>query len=140
MRYFSVLLSAIPVTGCAAFSYEPGGEQDFQQIASGGCRNRDGDFFIRGLVSNADEDTVVLYDPEDSRTTIALSLPGRGPLQSAKGVFGRNKHEATDARLDELRQLRTPVVVTLRCQGDGTPMARSLSYRTAGGASESISY
>lgn len=123
MRYIAVLLFAIPVTGCAAFSYEPAGEQEFQQIASGGCRNRDGDFIIRSLVSNA-EDTVVLFDPEDSRSTISLSLPGRGPLQRTKGVFGKNKYEVTDAKLNELRQSRTPVVVTLRCQGDGTPIAR----------------
>lgn len=88
MRYIALLLFPIPVTGCAAFSYEPAGEQGLQQIASGGCRNRDGDF-----------------------TT-----------------------------LNELRQSRTPVVVTLRCQGDGTPMARSLSYRNVDGSSESISY
>ncbi len=140
MRYIALLLFATPVTGCAAFSYEPAGEQEFQQIASGGCRNRDGDFIIRGFVSNADEDTVVLFDPRDSRSTISLSLPGRAPLQRAKGVFGRNKYEATDARLSELRQSRTPVVVTLRCQGDGTPIARRLSYRNVDGSSESISY
>lgn len=140
MRYFTILLSAIPITGCAAFSYEPAGEQEFQQIASGGCRNRDGDFIIRGLVSNAGEDTVVLFDPDDSRSTISLSLPGRGPLHRVKGVFGRHKFEATDARLNELRQSRTPVVVTLRCQGDGTPIARTLSYRNVDGSSESISY
>ena len=140
MRHFSVLLLAMLATGCAAFSYEPAGEEEFQQIASGGCRNRDGDFIIRGLVSNADEETVVLFDPDDSRTTIALSLPGRGPLQRAKGVFGRSKYEATDLQLNELREARVPVVVTLRCQGDGTPIARSLSYVNADGSRESISY
>lgn len=140
MRYISVLLFAVLVTGCAPFSYEPAGEQEFQEIASGGCRNRDGDFIIRGLVSNVDEDTVVLFDPDDSRSTMSLSLPGRGPLQRAKGVFGRNKYEATAARLNELRLSRAPVVVTLRCQGDGTPIARSLSYRNADGSRESIAY
>lgn len=114
MRYFLVLPFAISIAGCAAFSYEPAGEQAFQQIASGGCRNRDGDFIIRGLVSNADEDTVVLYDPDDLRSTMSLALPGRGPLQRAKGIVGRNKYEATDARLNELRLSRTPVFVTLR--------------------------
>ena len=132
MRHLWVSLLAMLGTACAAFSYEPAGEQEFQQIASGGCRNRDGDFIIRGLVSNADEDTVVLFDPDDSRTTLTLSLPGRGPLQRAK--------EATDAQLNELREARTPVVVTLRCQGDDTPVARSLSYVNAEGSRESISY
>ena len=127
-------------TGCSAFLYEPAGEQEFQQIASGGCRNRDGDFIIRGLVSNADEDTVVLFDPDEPRSTISLALPGRGPLQYVKGVVGRNKYEATDMALNDLREDRTPVVVTLRCQGDGTPIARSLSYVNESGDRESISY
>jgi hypothetical protein len=127
-------------TGCAAFSYEPAGEQEFQQIASGGCRNRDGDFMIRGFVSTADEDTVVLFDPDDSRSTISLSLPGRVPLERVKGAFARNKYEATAARFNELRDDRIPVVVTLRCQGDGTPIARSLSYVNEDGDRESISY
>ena len=131
VRHRLVPLLATLGTACAAFSYEPAGEQEFQQIASGGCRNRDGDFIIRGLVSNADEDTVVLFDPDDSRNTLSLSLPGSGPLQRAK---------ATNAQLDELREARTPVVVTLRCQGDGTPIARSLSYVNADGTRESISY
>ena len=139
MRQLSLLL-AMSATGCSAFSYEPAGEQEFQQIASGGCRNRDGDFMIRGFVSSADEDTVVLFDPDDSRTTISLALPRSGPLQSVKGVFGRNKYEATAAQLRELREDRIPVVVTLRCQGDGTPIARSLSYLDEDGDRASISY
>ena len=140
MRHLSVLLLAMSAAGCSAFSYEPAGEQEFQQISSGGCRNRDGDFIIRGFVSNADEDTVVLNDPDDPRSTISLSLPGRGPLQRVKGVFGKNKYEATAAQLNELRDDRIPVVVTLRCEGDGTPTARSLSYVNDDGDRKSISY
>ena len=140
MRHLLIPLLAILGTACAAFSYEPAGEQEFQQIASGGCRNRDGDFIIRGFVSNADEDTVVLADPDDARSTMSLSLPGQGPLQRVKGVFGRNKYEATAAQHNELRQDGIPVVVTLSCQGDGTPIARSLSYVNDDGDRKSISY
>jgi hypothetical protein len=127
-------------TGCSAFLYEPAGEQEFQQIASGGCRNREGDFMIRGLVSNADEDTVVLFDPDDPRSTISLSLPGRGPLQRVQGVSGSHKYEAANITLNDPREDSRPVVVTLRCQGDGTPIARSLSYVNESGFRESISY
>lgn len=140
MRRFSALSFAACAAGCAAFSYEPAGEQEFQQIAAGGCRNRDGDFIIRGLVSNVDEETVVLHDPDDARSTMVLSLPGRGPLQRAMGPFGRKRHEATSQRLNALRDSRTPVIVTLRCQGDGTPSARSLGYIGTDGTPESISY
>ena len=140
MRHLSLPLLVMSATGCSAFAYAPAGEQEFQQIASGGCRNRNGDFMIRGFVSDVDEDTVVLNDPDDARSTISLSLPGRGPLQRAKGVFGTNKYEATATQLNELREERIPVVVTLRCQGDGTPIARSLSYVNEDGDRESISY
>jgi hypothetical protein len=138
VRHLLVPLLAMSATGCSAFSYEPAGEQEFQRIASGGCRNRDGDFIIRGFVSNEDEDTVVLNDPDDPRSTISLSLPGRGQFQRVKGVVGGNKYEAT--QLNELREDRIPVVVTLRCQGDGTPIARSLSYVDEDGDRKSISY
>jgi hypothetical protein len=140
LRHDVVLLLATSVSGCSAFSYEPAGEEEFNQIASGGCRNRDGDCFIRGLVSNAGARTVVLSDPDDSRSTMSLPLPGRSPLEPANGLWGDKKYEATDARLNELGEARTPVVVTLRCQGDGTPIPRSLSYRNVDGSLETISY
>jgi hypothetical protein len=92
------------------------------------------------MIGNATEDTVVVADPTNARTTIALTLPGRGPLARAKGVFGRNKYEATQSSLAELRDDRRPVIVTLRCRGDGTPTARNISYITAGGARESITF
>jgi hypothetical protein len=124
--------------GCAAFSYEPAGEQEFARIASGGCANRDGDFFIRGMLSTADDDSVVLSDPSNPRTTMVLPLPGRGPLVRANGTAG--KHAANAARMSELRDARTPVVVTLRCRSDGTPIARSIDYPNANGSRASILY
>ena len=114
---------------------------------AGALSVKDGDFsYNRTPLFDRDgqlmgvHDKVVLYDPDDLRSTMSIALPGRGPLQRAKGIVGRNKYEATDASLNELRISRTPVFVTLRCQGDGTPIARSLSYRNEDGSSESISY
>jgi hypothetical protein len=124
----------------AAFAYKPAIEQEFSNVASQGCRNRDGDFIIRGLVSSADEDTVVLSDPESPRSTLSVTLPGRGPLARAKGVFGKSKYEASDERLNDLRNTRTPVVVTLKCKGGGTPVARNISYEASDGSQVSISF
>jgi hypothetical protein len=126
--------------GCAAFSYEPAGEQEFARIASGGCDNRDGDFFIRGMLSTADDETVVLSDPSNPRTTMVLPLPGRGMLVHPDGTSGRGKHAASVARMNELRETQTPVVVTLRCRSDGTPIARSIDYPSANGSRASILY
>jgi hypothetical protein len=133
--FMSTLLAA-----GSTLAYEPAIEQDFGDVAANGCRNRDGDFIVRGMVSSADEDTVVLADPERSRSTISVTLPGRGPLARAKGVFGKSKYEASDEQLNELRISRTPVVVTMKCDGGGSPRARSISYENADGTQSSISF
>lgn len=124
----------------AAFAYEPAVEQEFSDVAANGCRNRDGDFIVRGMVSSADEDTVVLSDPDRSRSTISVTLPGRGPFARVKGMFGKNKFEASDERLNDLRSSRTPVIVTMKCNGGGSPIARSISYENRDGTQSSISF
>jgi hypothetical protein len=134
------IASAAIFAANSAFAYKPATEQEFSQIAREGCNNRDGDFIIRGMVSNANENTVVLSDPEDSRSTLSLTLPGRGPLARAKGVFGKSKYEASEQRLNQLRATGTAVVVTLKCKGNGTPIARSISYIDENGSRASISY
>ena len=139
MRYSYLLASAL-VTLTAGAAYEPAEERDFGEFAASGCRNRDGDFIIRGFVSSANEDTVVLSDPESSRTTASVTLPGRGPFSRVRGVFGKNKHEASKEQLDELRSSRTPVVVRLKCKGGGTPLAQEISYLNPDGTHAAISY
>lgn len=123
-----------------AFAYKPAVEQRFSDVASQGCRNRNGDFIIRGMVSSANEDTVVLSDPNSPRSTISVTLPGRGPFARAKGVFSKSKHEASDQRLNELREARIPIVITLKCNGRGTPIARNISYQNSDGTNASISF
>lgn len=66
-----------------AFAYKPEAERTFSEIALGGCSNRDGDFIVRGMVSSADEESLVLSDPSDQRSTLSVTLPGRGPFARA---------------------------------------------------------
>lgn len=140
MKKRTLILALTFLIPCAAMSYKPAEEREFSDIAANGCSNRKGDFIIRGMISNATVDTVVLSDPADARSTMSLMLPGRGPLARLKGVFTRSKHEATETRLNELRNDRTPVVVTLKCRGDGTPSARNISYVNDDGSRESITF
>ena len=135
-----LLIGTTLLVGSAAFAYEPAEERELSDIAANGCRDRDGDFIVRGLVGNATKDTVVLADPADERTSMSLTLPGRGPLARVRGAFGTSKHEAAEIRLNELRADGTPVVATLRCRGNGTPTARNISYFTADGSRESITF
>ena len=134
------LASICILTATSAFAYKPAVEQEFSDVAAHGCNNRNGDFILRGLVSSATEDTLVLADPTNTRSTISVTLPGRGPIARAKGVFGKNKYEASEQRLNELRGTRTAVVVTLQCRGNGTPTARNISYQNSDGTDASISF
>ena len=138
MRLFFLTTAAF-LAASSAFA-QPAVERDFDYIAATGCSNRDGDFLVRGMVSNANESTVVLSDPLDSRSTVSVTLPGRGPFARAKGVFARGKYEASAERLNELRTARTPVVITLKCKGNGTPIARNISYENSDGTQGSMSF
>lgn len=140
MKTLYLVVGALAMS-TSAFAYEPAEERDFGEFAASGCRNRDGDFIIRGMVSSANEDSLVLSDPTNSRSTTSVTLPGRrGPFTRVKGVFGTNKQEASNQQLNELRMSRTPVVVTLKCNGDGTPLAQEISYINSDGTHAAISY
>ncbi len=139
MRLF-LLTAAVGLAATNAFAFKPAVEREFDDIASSGCSNRDGDFIVRGMVSNANENTLVLSDPLDARSTLSVTLPGRGPFARVKGAFTKGKYEASAERLNELRRAREPVVVTLECKGNGTPVARNISYEDSDGTRGSISF
>ncbi|HSC16865.1 MAG TPA: hypothetical protein VLI71_17180 [Gammaproteobacteria bacterium] len=140
MKRLLLLSAALVASSGASAQYAPAEERGFAEFASRGCNNREGDFIIRGMVSSANEDTLVLSDPADSSRTMSVTLPGRGPFARARGVFGESKHELTDQRLNEMRASGTPVVVTLKCQGDGTPIAQEISYTNLDGTRAAISF
>ena len=135
-----IYLVAAFAVSASAFAYQPAEQRDFGEFAASGCQNRDGDFIIRGIVSSASEDTLVLSDPLDSSSTMSVTIPGRGPFARASGVFGTSKREASDKLLHELRSSHTAVVVTLKCKGDATPMAREISYQNLDGTNAAISF
>jgi hypothetical protein len=135
-----LMTTAVILTANAAFAYKPAVQREFSDIASRGCNNRDGNFIVRGMVSNANENTVVLSDPRDAESTISVTLPGRGPFARVKGAFTKGKYEASAERLNELRANRSPVLATLECKGDGTPIAVNLSYENSDGTQGSISF
>lgn len=132
------LAAALATAG--AFADQPAVEQDFEKIASDGCQNRGDDFIVRGMVNSANEDTLVLSDLSNSRRTLAVSLPGRGPLAELRGVIGKSREEKVYERLQELHDDSSVVTVTLTCKGNATPVARSISYQAADGTEETISY
>jgi hypothetical protein len=136
---YSLVVTALAAS-TSALAYTPAEERDFEEFAATGCRNRDGDFIVRGMVSSATEDTLVLSDPVDSRRTASVTLPGRGPFARVRGAFGTSKHEATDQQLNQLRASHTSVVVTLKCKGDGTPLAQEISYINSDGTHAAISF
>ena len=102
-----LLTSVVFFAANSAFAFKPVAEREFADIAASGCSNRDCDFLVRGMVSNANENTL---------------------------------YEASAERLNELRTARSLVVVTLECKGNGTPVARDISYTNSDGTRESISF
>lgn len=139
MRSFIFTTTAL-LAASSAFAYKPTVEREFADVVSRGCSNRDADFMVRGMVSNANENTLVLSDPRDEGSTISVTLPGRGPLARAKGVFTKGKYEASAERLNQLRSTRSPVVVTMECKGNGTPVARNISFANSDGTQASIAF
>lgn len=134
------LISVALLTGCAGLSYEPTQEQAFGQAAVQGCSSNNGRFIVRGNVSQAYENTVVLSDPADPRSTMSVTLPGRGTLARLRGIVGTSKYEASRQRLNELGASGTPVVVTLECQGGNAPLARDISFVNEDGSRGAISF
>jgi hypothetical protein len=124
------LMTTVLAGSASAFADTPADERDFGEFAAAGCKNRNGDFIIRGLVSSANEGTLVLSDPMSPRTTTSVTLPGGG---------GRSL-EATNQTLSELRSSRTLVAVTMECKGEGTPIAKEISYTYLGGTHGAISF
>lgn len=118
VKQVCVVATALALSA-SAFAGAPPEERDFGEFAAVGCKNRNGDFIIRGFVSSANEGTLVLADPTNPRTTTSATLPSRS-------------REASQT-LSELRSSRTPVVVTMTCQGDGTPIVQEISYASPSG-------
>ena len=135
-----LLTTTVLLAASNAFAYKPTVEREFAEVAARGCSNHDADFMVRGMVSAATEETLVLSDPRDDGSTISVTLPGRGPLARAKGVFTKGKYEASAERLNELREDRAPILVTLQCKRTGAPEVRNISFRDSDGTQASIPF
>ena len=135
--YLLCLATLGPAVATAA---EPAVEQEFREIAENGCKDRNRDFVVQGMVSNATENTLVLAGLDNSRLTLSVVLPGRGPFAGLRGAFGKSREERVDEKLNQLRDDSVPVAVTFTCKGDATPVARSITFRNEDGSRGSISY
>ena len=124
------LVTTALAAAASAYADTPAEERDFGEFAAAGCKNHNGDFIIRGLVSSANEGTLVLSDPTNPRTTTSVTLPSHGG----------HSREATNQTLSELRSSRTPVVVTMECKGEGTPIAQEITYTYLDGTNGAISF
>jgi hypothetical protein len=134
------LLCAAALAPALASAAEPAVEAEFSEIAEDGCKNRNRDFIVRGLVSSANENTLVLAAVDNSRLTLSVELPGRGPFARVRGAFGKSREERVDEQLNQLRDDSVPVVVAFTCKGDAAPVARTITFTNLDGSRGSISY
>ena len=123
-----------------AMAAEPAIEQEFREIAEDGCKDRNRDYIVQGMVSSANENTLVLADVDNSRLTLSVELPGRGPLAGVRGVFGKSREERVNEQLNQLRERSVPVSVTFTCKRDAAPVARAITFTNVDGSRGSIAY
>jgi hypothetical protein len=116
VKHIYLVATALAVSA-SALADTPAEERDFGEFAAAGCKNRNGDFVIRGLVSSANESTLVLADTTNSGTTTSVGLPRTKLVERLVSRFATAAATA-----------RTPVVVTMECKDDGTPIAQEISY------------
>jgi hypothetical protein len=129
LKNIYVVAAALVVSG-SAFADKLAEERDFDEFAASGCKNSNGDFIIRGLVSSANDGTLVLANPTNPQRTTSVTLSSRGD----------SSRDATIQKLSELRAGRTAVVVTMQCDGDGTPLARQISFTDQDGRNGAITF
>lgn len=132
------ILSMVGAAGCSSYAYDPVEKLDIGRLADDGCKKGER-IAITAEVSQVYEDTFVLWDGDDPKTTYTLRFREPGFGRKTKGVFGKNRYESAYEALRDLMADREPVDVTLLCQGERkTPIATRFSYRDDDG--EEIAY
>lgn len=131
-------LSVVALLASCA-SYQATREVSFATVAGGGCGGA-GQVIVRGQVSSATENSIVLTDPDEPTSSMAVRLPGRGMVARLKGMVGTSKYEESNAVLTRLKADGSPVTVTLDCKGNTAPTAQNLSYTTSDGSRSSITF
>lgn len=134
------LLCAAALAPALATAAEPAIEAEFREIAEDGCKNKNSDYIVRGMVSSANENTLVLAGLDNSRLTLSVDLPGRGPFAGVRGAFGKSREERVNEQLQRLHDDSVPVVVTFTCKRDAAPVARTITFTNLDGTRGSISY
>lgn len=142
MKTIALAIStALVVGGCANMTYRPATQESLSKIVSDGCRSGD-TAIVRGQVSQAYENTVVLSDITSPSTTLAINLPGRSsPGATVHRWLGTSKYQLTADKLNQLRAQGTPVTVTVDCKGPKVaPVARNIEFANADGSRVAIAY
>ena len=135
------ITTALLAGGCASMTYRPATQESLSRVVNDGCRSGD-TAIVRGQVSQASENTVVLSDTTNPSTTLAIDLPGHGsPSATMHRWLGTNKYQLTVEKLNQLRAQGTPVTVTLKCKGSNvTPVASNIEFANADGTRVAIAY
>lgn len=122
-------------------TYRPATQESLSKVVDDGCRSGD-TAIVRGQVSQAYENTVVLSDSTNPSTTLAIDLPGRGsPSATMHRWLGRSKYQLTAEKLNQLRAQGTPVTATIECKGPKVaPLARNIEFANADGTQVAIAY
>lgn len=126
---FLLFAVAALATGCGTTTYRPVEETDFIRLANDGCTRKGDRFAATAQINSVSRETIVLWDGYDGSRTVAVRLPKQGFGSRLQDKVGKSRYEVAFDQLNELRARRTPVTVTMRCEGaDMAPAADRFSY------------
>lgn len=129
MKRFSIVVVVLLTAACGTTSYKPVQEIEFERLAREGCQRSGDRFSVTAQINAAYRETIVLWNGRDPDQTVAVTLPPESVASKTRGIFGSSRYELSVDRLQDLRGRRTPVTVTMRCEGSGrTPTADRFSY------------
>lgn len=126
---FLLFAAAALATGCGTTTYRPVQETDFNRLADEGCTRKDDRFSVTAQINSVSRETIVLWDGYNGSRTVAVRLPKQGFGSRLQDKVGKSRYEIAFDQLTELRARRTPVTLTMRCEGaDMAPAADRFSY------------
>ena len=133
MCRLSVLGLAAFMLGCSSLDYKPINSSEFASLVSDGCSTKDNRFNVRGRVSAAYKETVVLWDGVETGKTAAVRLPRQGIGSKIRGSVAKSRY---DVNLEVLRRLQgtdQTASFSLQCDSkDRAPQLVRMRYEENG--------
>jgi hypothetical protein len=141
MKPLYVAAAAVFAIGCAPTDYSPVEQVAFDRIPTAGCEREGDRFSTTALINSATRETIVLWDGRRAEQTVAVTLPRQGVASRVGEIIGESRYQVAVDELNELREARTPVAVTMLCRREGlAPEAYRFRYEREDGRTAELEF